>query len=86
VFGRKPTRPDNHFLGNAVYGLLGLGPKDEPTPIHTWYPMEYPLDYPYETQTMDLAFVITPEPGTLVLLASGGWILLAYAWRSRRWR
>ncbi len=32
----------------------------------------------------DLAFVITPEPGTLVLLATAGLGLLLFAWRRRK--
>ena len=32
----------------------------------------------------DLAFVITPEPGTLVLLATAGLGLLLFAWRKRK--
>ncbi|MBU4270343.1 MAG: PEP-CTERM sorting domain-containing protein [Planctomycetes bacterium] len=38
----------------------------------------------FEGASRDLAFVITPEPGTLVLLATAGLGLLLFAWRRRK--
>ncbi len=35
-----------------------------------------PLTDPFTQQTMDLAFVITPEPGTMLLLGLGGAVLI----------
>ena len=38
---------------------------------------------PNPGEPLDLAFVITPEPTTLILLATGTVALLAFAWRKR---
>ena len=42
-----------------------------------WLPLEYFLGHPLETQSLDLAFVITPEPATIALLGLGGLVLAA---------
>lgn len=45
-----------------------------------------PLDVNYGApEPLSLAFVITPEPGTFVLLAMAGLGLLLFAWRRRGW-
>jgi hypothetical protein len=40
-------------------------------PAESWQRLRYPIGHPWQDQTMDLAFVITPEPATLTLLAAG---------------
>jgi hypothetical protein len=42
------------------------------------------LTDPLSGESLDMAFVITPEPGTFVLLGIGVLGLLAYAWHRRR--
>ncbi|MCD4727492.1 MAG: PEP-CTERM sorting domain-containing protein [Pirellulales bacterium] len=49
-----------------------------------WQELRYPDDHPYHPESIDLAFVITPEPGTLVLLAMAGVSALFFVWRKRR--
>ncbi|HUS47317.1 MAG TPA: PEP-CTERM sorting domain-containing protein [Phycisphaerae bacterium] len=63
-----------HFMDDAVY--YGVIPG---TSLWTWLPLEDP----YTGQTLDLAFVITPEPITAALLVGGGGALL---FRKRRRR
>jgi len=53
-----------HFMDDAVWRSQ-LDP--------SWHPIESPVE-PY--YSMDMAFVITPEPASLVLLALGGLALL----------
>ncbi|MEW6250533.1 MAG: hypothetical protein AB1716_07785 [Planctomycetota bacterium] len=53
----------NHFMDDAVFG-------DYPNP--QWRELRDPIT----GQSLDLAFVITPEPGALVLLAVGSLVLL----------
>jgi hypothetical protein len=36
----------------------------------SWQRLSYPSGHPWDGQTMDLAFVITPEPATLAVLAA----------------
>lgn len=56
----------DHFMDDAVYGSV-WGTPSWPTELYE------PPDF---TQSLDLAFVITPEPATLSLLALGGLALL----------
>ncbi len=80
-FGWKTTKadhPDLRWGDDGVYLDLDLG----------WLPMIYPVGpsesgtfHEYAGQTLDLAFVITPEPATLGLLLVGGMVLL----RRRYW-
>jgi PEP-CTERM motif len=78
-FGWK-TSQDN-FNDDAVFidlpDAFGL-PVDAITPPQgelavglPWQELRYPLGHPFETQSIDLAFVITPEPATLALLTLG---------------
>jgi len=46
-----------------------------------WIPLDETNGAPYP---LDLAFVITPEPGTFVLLAMAGISALFFVWRKRR--
>ncbi|MHB1158195.1 MAG: DUF7901 domain-containing protein [Phycisphaerales bacterium] len=67
-FGWKTTNPSvtPHFMDDAVFadtaGFNGAL-------ITSWVELKYPISYPFEGQSMDLAFVITPEPASLALLA-----------------
>ncbi len=66
-----------HYLDDAVWGdfsAAGGGLVDG------WHEL---ID-PVTGASLDLAFVITPEPGTLVLLAMAGLGLLLFAWRRRK--
>ncbi len=62
AWGWKSTQ--DHWMDDAVYG-------DFPDP--DWQEMYEP---PYFEQSLDLAFVITPEPTMFGLLALGGLVLL----------
>jgi len=41
-----------------------------------WQELRYPPGHPQEFESIDLAFVITPEPATMTLLALGGLCLI----------
>jgi hypothetical protein len=60
-FGWKTRKPeDGHFMDDAVYWVEPVGT------IGYWLPLEYP-----NGESIDMAFVITPEPATLCLLGAG---------------
>ena len=61
-----------HFMDDAVYSL-------GPNPNSTWQDLYYPGSSP--PKSLDLAFVITPEPATMLVLAFGG---LATMFRKRK--
>lgn len=63
LFGWKTSL--DHFNDDAVFGDT----PDVALPPLTWSEMRYPLGHPFEGQSIDLAFVITPEPGTCTILA-----------------
>jgi hypothetical protein len=90
VFGWKTTNPQvtPHFMDDAVYGdTIEFGgppvpqfpdpnnPTGGPTP---WNELRYPIG-PFEFQSMDLAFVITPEPAS-----AAGLLVLGVLLRRRR--
>ncbi len=78
-FGWKTSR--DHFNDDAVFidWDLALGlpvdailpPQGASNPSLPWQEMRYPIGHPFETESIDLAFVITPEPATLALLILG---------------
>jgi len=73
-FGWKSSL--NHYNDDAVYWA-----QDPSSGQWRWFELRYPVDcspepHPYAGQSMDLAFVITPEPGTLALFAVAGMGLL----------
>lgn len=82
LFGWKTTNPleTPHFEDDAVFGdtvefngaLLPPG----------WEELKYPIGHPFEGQSMDLAFVITPEPSSAMLTGLGLLALLVH--RRRR--
>lgn len=45
-------------------------------PAGPWNELRYPFGHPFETESIDLAFAITPEPATMTLLAIGGLVVL----------
>jgi len=63
-FGWKTTNPAEtpHFMDDAVW--FSWYTED-------WQPMAYPDQHVYQGQSIDLAFVITPEPATLALVGLG---------------
>ncbi len=86
VFGWK-TSPDD-WNDDAVFAdtdALGnlIGPM--PPPVY-WKDMTYPAGHPYGDDTsINLAFVIVPEPGIGSLLLGSGLVCLIVR-RLRRWR
>ncbi len=67
-WGWKTTNPQEteHFNDDAVFiDILPDGTVSE------WKELRYPLGHPFEGESMDLAFVITPEPATLALMGLG---------------
>jgi hypothetical protein len=68
VFGWKTSL--QHWNDDAVFGdtLLPGGDPVNPTGGPVWYDMRYPEGHVLFPQSIDMAFVITPEPSTLVLL------------------
>jgi len=75
MFGWKSSL--DAFEDDAVYGHV--------TPdgilLNDWQPLIYPFGHPYEGESMDLSFVIVPEPATMTLLLLGAAGLL---YRKRR--
>jgi hypothetical protein len=85
LFGWKSTHPRYHYEDDAVYGHMIVDAAGNLGPVGDWLPLKYPFPGPYEGQTMDLAFVITPEPGTVAMLVGAGLVgLVAYARRRRK--
>jgi hypothetical protein len=60
LFGWKTSI--NHWNDDGVWS---------DTPVGPWRELVYPSNHPYAGQSMDLAFVITPEPTTICLLGLG---------------
>jgi len=72
-FGWKTS--DQHWNDDAVW-------RDEfDTAPGPWNELRYPDGHEFQGESLDLAFVITPEPTTMMLLALGG---LAVIWRRRK--
>jgi len=72
VFGWKTSM--DHWNDDAVYwdDIAGAMPQE----------LRYPAGHPLEGESIDLAFVIVPEPATMLLLVGGG--ALAGVRRRRR--
>ncbi len=77
VWGWKTSR--DHWNDDAVFGdvLDPFGVPDE------WKELRYPLEHPLAGKSIDLAFVITPEPATMALLTMGSLGLLLRRRRRR---
>ncbi len=61
----------DHFNDDAVFGdVLGLD-SDPSLDPQEWFELRYPDGHPFEGESIDLSFVITPEPATLIVLALG---------------
>ena len=67
-FGWKSSL--QHWNDDAVWGT-GIEPK-----VGGWGDLKYPDGHPLYDKSIDLAFVITPEPATLILLGMGGLMAL----------
>lgn len=63
----------NHYEDDAVFRLED----------GTWRELRYPIGHQLEGQSIDLAFVITPEPASQLVLSLGGLLLLLFG-RARR--
>ena len=76
-FGWRTTHKDNNWMDDASYSKwvspLGPGAWTEETP---WTDMVYPDGHEFEGESINLAFVITPEPTTIVLLGMGAVALI----------
>ena len=70
-WGWKTTNPleTDHFNDDAVFWDPNL-PVGDPA-LGQWNELRYPAGHPYEGQSIDLAFVITPEPTTWALIGLG---------------
>ena len=83
IFGWKTTRLAYNFNDDATFVDTPLGyPPILPPPGAIWGEMRYPFGHPWAGESINLAFVITPEPSSLLLLALGGLGLIQY--RRRR--
>jgi hypothetical protein len=75
-FGWKTrSLQDGHFNDDAVYF---------DTTALTWKPLVYPDNHPYRPQSIDMAFVITPEPGTWAMLLGAAVVGISALWRRRK--
>ena len=72
LFGWKTTNPTvtPHFNDDAVYWDTVLPGPGQP-PLVGPFPLVYPAGHPFGGQSMDLAFVITPEPGMVLFVTAG---------------
>ena len=74
IFGWKTSR--DHWNDDAVYGSTD--------PVNWPFPDEWlELRHPLTDESLDMAFVITPEPATMGLLAIGGVSILVRRRRNR---
>jgi PEP-CTERM motif len=80
---KYPDNPNGlHFEDDAVFADISA--PNAPADALAWRPLKYWDGHPYAGQSMDLAFVITPEPGTWVMLVGAGLLGLAAYVRRRR--
>jgi len=66
---------DDAVWTDVPYPYMGSG--EIPPPVGGWQELRYPVGHPLEGQSIDLSFVITPEPATMCLLGLGAVGLLA---------
>ena len=79
--------------GSGIFSGL-LPPIGYPGTFNVSFPYEVDIDFSYPELANNMALEFggggggtvaeTPEPGTLVLLASSGLAVLLYVWRKRR--
>jgi hypothetical protein len=82
-FGWKTTIQPSPILDDAVFadtdpsGVLVYPPSPAPPPVY-WQDMHYFETLPFHNvgESMNLAFVVTPEPASVILLAAGSVLLL----------
>jgi len=74
-FGWKTSK--DHWNDDAVAVFLAEGDPDGDDIVLGITELRYPVGHPFAGESVDMAFVITPEPATLGLLALGGVGLLA---------
>jgi hypothetical protein len=72
LFGWKTTPLEYNFNDDAVYSDA---PPGTLPPLYSWGEMHYPSGHPWSPESINLSFVITPEPASLVLLALGGLLM-----------
>ncbi|MBL7221036.1 MAG: PEP-CTERM sorting domain-containing protein [Phycisphaerae bacterium] len=77
----NPNNPGGgHFLDDAAYMDATWEPDGTGSGqwnwTDTWNELRYPDQHEFQGDSIDLAFVITPEPATMTLLAIGGLALL----------
>lgn len=79
-FGWKTSQ--DHFNDDAVYidvgNIFGLptGGVQLPPGVTFWEELRYPSNHPFAGESIDLAFVITPEPASVVLTILGALAVL----------
>jgi hypothetical protein len=76
MYGWKTSRDNfndaaTFLLGESLMGMPVPPYPVPPAPGAPWGEMRYPMGHELEGQSIDLAFVITPEPGAVMLLAIG---------------
>ena len=74
VFGWKTSQ--NHWNDDATYSDWEWNQTDVKWDVGPWQEMVYPTGHEFAGQSVDLAFVITPEPTTMVLLGIGAVALI----------
>ena len=81
VFGWKTTYPPNNWNDDATYSfwmMTGGNPDgfDGWTKEEDWLDMHFPDDHEFAGTSINMAFVITPEPTTMMLLGAGAIALI----------
>lgn len=75
MFGWKSSA--DHFNDDAVWGIYDPTGVDNYPENVLWQELRYPPNSTYPIgQSMDLSFVITPEPGSILLIVAGSALLL----------
>jgi hypothetical protein len=78
-FGWKTTHPDNNWNDDATFSDW-MWDGNAWVPFQTpWTEMRYPVGHPFELlndNSINMAFVITPEPTTLIMLGMGAAAML----------
>jgi hypothetical protein len=70
AFGWKTTNPlvTQHFMDDAVFADTATFNGNL---TNMWQPLSYPQGHPFYPQSIDFAFVITPEPASVGILGLG---------------